>query len=141
MNKRESCEEHCQHGNAVCGCRQNQICENDNKNQLSVNEIKSKSEVNALERRMNKGEGGFRYGRESETVAAEQPGEKQMMQKVKKMQERGMGSERTLCSSFIETKGEEKKEIDEEQTRRTGRICNNKERVSKRDGFENDIFF
>ena len=141
MNKRESCEEHCQHGNAVCGCRQNQICENDNKNQLSVNEIKSKSEVNALERRMNKGEGGFRYGRESETVAAEQPGEKQMMQKEKKMQERGMGSKRTLCSSFIETKGEEKKEIDEEQTRRTGRICNNKERVSKRDGFENDIFF
>ena len=93
MNKKESCEEHCQHGNAVSGCRQNQICENDNKNKLSVNEIKS--EVNALERRMNKGEGGFRYGRESETVAAEQPGKKKMMQKVKKMQERGMGSERT----------------------------------------------
>ena len=129
MNKRESCEEHCQHGNAVCGC---QISENDNKNQLNEYEIKSKSEVNALERRMNKGEGGFRYGRESETVAAEQPGEKQMMQKVKKMQERGMGSERTLCSSFIETKGEEKKEIDEEQIRRTGRICNNKERARKR---------
>ena len=123
MNKRESCEEHCQHGNAVSGC---QISENDNKNQLNEYEIKSKSEVNALEQRMNKGEGG-----ESETVAAEQPGEKQMMQKVKKMQERGMGSERTLCSSFIETKGEEKKEIDEEHTRRTGRICNNKERVKK----------
>ena len=136
MNKRESYEEHCQHGNAVCGC---QISENDNKNQLNEYEIKSKSEVNALERRMNKGEGGFRYGRQSEIVAEEQPGEKQMMQKVKKMQERGMGSERTLCSSFIETKGEEK--IDEEHTRKTGRICNNKERVSKRDGFENDIFF
>ena len=130
MNKKESCEEHCQHGNAVCGCRQNQICENDNKNKLSVNEIKS--EVNALERRMNKGEGGFRYGRESEILAAEQPGEKQMMQKVKKMQERGTGSKRTLCSSFIETKGEEKKEFDEEQTRRTARICNNKERARKR---------
>ena len=52
VNKRESCEEHCQHGNAVCGC---QISENDNKNQLNEYEIKSKSEVNALERRMNKG--------------------------------------------------------------------------------------
>ena len=58
--------------------------------------------------------------------------EKQMMQKEKKMQERGMGSKRILCSSFIETKGEEKKEIDEEHTRRTGRICNNKERARKR---------
>ena len=129
MNKKESCEEHCQRGNAVCGC---QLSENDNKNQLNENEIKSKCEVNALERRMNKGEGGFSSGRECETVAAEQPGEKQMMQKVKKMQERGTGSKRTLCSSFIETKGEEKKEIDEEQTRRTGRICNNKERARKR---------
>ena len=129
MNKNESCEEHCQHGNAVCGC---QLSENDNKNQLNENEIKSKSEVNALERRMNKGEGGFSSGRECETVAAEQPGEKQMMQKVKKMQERGTGSKRTLCSSFIETKGEEKKEFDEEQTRRTARICNNKERARKR---------
>ena len=81
---------------------------------------------------MNKGEGGFSSGRECETVAAEQPEENQMMQKVKKMQERGTGSKRTLCSSFIETKGEEKKENYEEQTRRTGRICNNKERAKKR---------
>ena len=79
MNKREPCEEHCQHANAVCGC---QLSENDNKNQLNENEIKSKCEVNALERRMNKGEGGFSSGRECETVAAEQPGEKKMMQNI-----------------------------------------------------------